>query len=99
MRGNKYNNISDLICAIDLIFRYLMQKLPLLNIQPFLTLPINKNSIVHYVLVKSSFSFFNLMGLFFYIPFSIILIKEGYDPKGVLGWLFLMIFIILLDSS
>jgi hypothetical protein len=87
---------SFLLYAItgDLIFRYLMQKLPLLNIQPFLTLPINKNSIVHYVLVKSSFSFFNLMGLFFYIPFSIILIKEGYDPKGVLGWLFLMIFII-----
>ena len=24
MRGNKYNNISDLICAIELIFRYFL---------------------------------------------------------------------------
>jgi len=87
---------SFLLYAIigDLIFRYLMQKLPLMNIQPFLTLPINKNSIVHYVLVKSAFSFFNIMGLFFYIPFSIILIKEGYSVSGILGWLFLMILLI-----
>jgi hypothetical protein len=45
---------SFLLYAItaDLIFRYIMQKLPLMNIQPLLTLPINKNKIVHYVLVK-----------------------------------------------
>lgn len=78
----------------DLIFRYLMQKLPLLNIQPFLTLPIKKNTIVHYVLVKSAFSFFNIISLFFYIPFSMVLIKEGYNTNGVLGWLFLMILLI-----
>ena len=87
---------SFLLYAItaDLIFRYIMQKLPLMNIQPFLTLPINKNKIVHYVLVKSSFSFFNTMNLFFYIPFSVVLIKEGYAASGVLGWLFLMILLI-----
>jgi hypothetical protein len=87
---------SFLLFAIvgDLIFRYLMQKLPLMNIQPMLTLDIKKNSIVHYVLVKSSFSFFNIMSLFFYIPFSVVLIKEGYDVNGVLGWLFLMILLI-----
>ena len=87
---------SFLLFAItgDLIFRYLMQKLPLMNIQPLLTLPIKKNSIVHYVLVKSSFSFFNIMSLFFYIPFAIVLITKGYDTSGVLGWLFLMILLI-----
>jgi hypothetical protein len=87
---------SFLLYAItaDLIFRYLMQKLPLMNIQPLLTLAIKKNTIVHYVLAKSSFSFFNIVSLFFYIPFSIVLIKEGYDINGVLGWLFLMILLI-----
>jgi hypothetical protein len=34
------------------------------------------------------------LGLFFYIPFSVVLIKEGYDMAGVLGWLFTMILII-----
>jgi hypothetical protein len=87
---------SFLLYAItaDLIFRYLMQKLPLMHIQPFLTLPIHKNKIVHYVLLKSSFSFFNVLGLFFFIPFSVVLIKEGYEVNGVFGWLFLMILLI-----
>jgi hypothetical protein len=87
---------SYLLFAIlgDLIFRYLMQKLPILNIKPMLTLPINKSKLIHYVLAKSSFSFFNILGLFFYIPFAIILIKEGYHIAGILGWLLTMILII-----
>jgi hypothetical protein len=87
---------SFLLFAItgDLIFRYLMQNLPIMNIKPLLLLPIKKNTIVHYVLVKSSFSFFNIMGLFFYIPFSLVLIKEGYATEGVLGWLLLMLLLI-----
>tara|TARA_B110000971_G_C20038648_1_gene516096 strand:- start:3301 stop:4767 length:1467 start_codon:yes stop_codon:yes gene_type:complete len=78
----------------DLIFRYLMQKLPVMQIKPMLTLPIKKSNLVHYVLGKSSFSFFNILGLFFYIPFSIVLIKEDYNITGVLAWLFLIILII-----
>ncbi len=87
---------SFLVFAIlgDLIFRYLMQKLPIMNIKPMLILPIKKSSLVHFVLGKSAFSFFNFMSLFFYIPFSVVLIKEGYSVQGVLGWLFAMIFII-----
>lgn len=78
----------------DLIFRYLMQKLPVLNIKPLLVLPIPKHKIVHFILVKSAFSFFNVVSLFFYIPFSVVLIKEGYPVNNVLGWLFSMILIV-----
>tara|TARA_B100000809_G_C15105256_1_gene518473 strand:+ start:124 stop:1590 length:1467 start_codon:yes stop_codon:yes gene_type:complete len=78
----------------DLIFRYLMQKLPVMNIKPLLTLSIKKSKIVHFILIKSSFSFFNIMSLFFYIPFSVVLMIEGYGVTGVLGWLFTMIFLI-----
>jgi hypothetical protein len=87
---------SYLLFAIlgDLVFRYLMQKLPIMNIKPLLILPIKKNKLVHYVLGKSAFSIFNILGLFFYIPFSIVLIKEGYNTAGVLGWLATMILII-----
>ncbi len=87
---------SYLIFAIlgDLIARYLLQKLPIMNIKPLLILPIKKTKLVHYVLGKSTFSIFNILGLFFYIPFSIVLIKEGYNTAGVLGWLATMILII-----
>ncbi|ARV15916.1 DUF5687 family protein [Polaribacter sp. SA4-12] len=87
---------SYLLFAIlgDLVFRYLMQKLPIMNIKPLLILPIKKNKLVHYVLGKSAFSIFNILSLFFYIPFSVVLIKEGYNTAGVLGWLLTMILII-----
>jgi hypothetical protein len=87
---------SYLLYAVlgDLILRYLMQKLPVMNIKPMLILPIKKSKLVHYVLGKSSFSPFNIFGLFFYIPFSVVLIKEGYDTIGVLGWLFFILLII-----
>ena len=87
---------SYLLFAVlgDLIFRYLMQKLPIMNIKPLLILPIKKSKLVHYVLGKSAFSIFNILGLFIYIPFSFVLIKEGYNTAGVLGWLLTMILII-----
>ncbi|MHB0756509.1 DUF5687 family protein [Polaribacter sp. M15] len=86
---------SFLMYAIigDLIFRYIMQKLPVMNIKPLLILPIARSKIVHFILGKSALSFFNIMGLFFYIPFAVVLIKEGYDTVGVLGWLATMILI------
>ena len=87
---------SFLLFAItgDLMFRYLMQKLPVMNIKPLLLLPIKKKTIVNYVLVKSSFSFFNIMSLFFYIPFAGVLISKGYEMYGVFGWLFFMILLV-----
>jgi hypothetical protein len=87
---------SYLLYAIlgDLIFRYLMQKLPVMSIKPLLILPIKKSKLVHYVLGKSSLSFFNIVGLFFYIPFAVVLCIEGYHVLGVLGWLFTIVLMI-----
>ncbi|MFY7671845.1 DUF5687 family protein [Tenacibaculum sp. MEBiC06402] len=79
----------------DLIFRYIMQKLPVMNVKPMLILNIKKSALVNYILTKSIFSFFNIVGLFFYIPFSLILMKEGYPVSNVLGWLTAMLIIIL----
>ncbi|MFT5761034.1 MAG: hypothetical protein ACI8WA_000138 [Polaribacter sp.] len=86
---------SFLLFAIigDLIIRYLMQKLPVMNIKPLLVLPIKKNKLVHYVLGKSMVSAFNIFSLFFYIPFSIVLITQNYNASGALGWLATMILV------
>jgi len=87
---------SYLLFAVigDLIFRYMMQKLPVMNIKPMLILPIKKSKLVHYVLGKSAISFFNIMSLFFYIPFALILLKEGYETTNVISWLLAMILIV-----
>ena len=85
------NTLLIYVIMGDLIFRYLMQKLPVMNIKPLLLLPIKKRTLIHYILGKSALSFFNVMSLFFYVPFAVVLLEEGYDFNGVLGWLFFML--------
>ncbi|MDP4989456.1 MAG: DUF5687 family protein, partial [Polaribacter sp.] len=64
------------------------------KLKPLLILPINKKKIVHVILMKSSFSIFNLFGLFFYIPFAVVLIVNSYHTTGALAWLFSMILVV-----
>ncbi len=70
----------------DLYVRYLLQKMPVLNIKPLLYLPFRKREVVQYSLAKTATSFFNWAHAFFFVPFSIVLIKEGYNVTGVIGW-------------
>ncbi len=80
----------------DLIFRYFMQKLPVMNIKPFLNLSIKKTNLTHYLLGKSAFSFFNLLPLFLFVPFGAVLIFKGYSMLPVFAWLLSMMFITLI---
>jgi hypothetical protein len=79
----------------DLIFRYLMQKLPAMQSKPLLNMPIKKKTLTHYILSKSIFSFFNILPLFFIIPFGIMLSMNGYATSAVLSWVFSLIFLTL----
>ena len=80
------NQYAIYYIAFDMVFRYMLQKMPVTNIRPLLYLPFKKSQIVHYSLGKTIVSFFNWTHAFFFIPFSIILIIEGYNPLGVIGW-------------
>ena len=55
---------------IELFLRYFMQKLPVMDIKPFLTTPVKKSSIAHYILGRSAASVYNLLSLFFFVPFD-----------------------------
>ena len=70
----------------DLNFRYMLQKMPVTNIRPLLYLPIKKNQVVVYSLGKTVISFFNWSHAFFLLPFSIVLLIEGYSTVGVVCW-------------
>ncbi|WP_298314704.1 DUF5687 family protein [uncultured Aquimarina sp.] len=73
--------------AFDLIFRYALQKMPVINITPLLILPFTKNKIVSFALGKTMLSFFNIIHAFFFVPFSMLLITEGNAPVlNVLLW-------------
>ena len=80
----------------DLMMRFFLQKLPVMSVKPLLTLPIKRSTVVNFVLGKSAVSFFNFLPLFAIIPFSIMLIRDGYATSMILTWMFTMIIIVLI---
>ena len=82
----------------DLMMRFFLQKLPIMTVKPLLTLPIKRSEIVHYVLRKSAVSFFNFLPLFAIIPFSVVLLKEGYETPIVLTWALVVIVMVLINN-
>ncbi|EAR02750.1 DUF5687 family protein [Maribacter sp. HTCC2170] len=80
---------------IELLVRYFMQKLPVMDVKPLLNNPIKKSSITHYILAKSGLSGYNFMALFIAVPFSVVLLVQGYPMLNVLVWLFAVVCIVL----
>ena len=72
--------------VMDLYLRYMLQKMPVMNIRPLLYLPLKKASVVQYSLGKTALSFFNWSHAFFFLPFSVVLILKGYAPLSVVSW-------------
>jgi len=79
----------------DLLFRYFMQQLPVMNVKPLMVAPVKRSSVIHYLLGKTSVSFFNILPLFVFIPFSIVMLFQGYPVLNVIGW-FISVFAITL---
>jgi hypothetical protein len=71
---------------MDLVFRLLLQKIPVMNIRPLMVFPIKRETIVHFSLGKTAFSFFNFAHAFLFLPFCVVLIIEGYSVFSVLLW-------------
>lgn len=90
------NNYLIYWILFELVFRYFMQKLPVLNIKPLLILPISRKKITNYVLTKSALSPFNVLSLFWILPFCITLLTKGYSVVNVLSWFISLTCIVLI---
>lgn len=80
---------------IELFLRYFMQKLPVMDIKPFLTTPVKKSTIAHYILGRSAASIYNLLTLFFIVPFAIVLLFHGYPVLNVVLWVVAVMALVL----
>ena len=73
--------------AYLIVMRYFIQSLPVLNIRSFLLTSILKKDIVRFSLLKTILTYFNVLPLFFLVPFTLILASSGnYDTLGLVGW-------------
>ncbi|NQV53860.1 MAG: hypothetical protein HQ500_11795 [Flavobacteriales bacterium] len=71
---------------LDFIVRYFMQKLPAMSIQPYLHLPIRRASLVHFMLVKTVWSPFNLIHFVLLGPFMVE-VFNNLPLSQALGWI------------
>ena len=73
--------------AYLIVMRYFIQSLPVLNIRSFLLTPILKKDIVRFSLLKTILTYFNILPLFFLVPFTLTLASSGnYNTLGLVGW-------------
>ncbi len=79
----------------EMLFRYFMQKLPVMQVKPFLINNIPKAKLVNYTLWRSALSPYNLLGIFFFLPFALVLLAKGYPALNVWCWLFSVVGIAL----
>lgn len=84
--------------VFDLVFRLALQKMPVMNIRPLLTLPIKSSTIVNFSLGKTYLSFFNILHAFLFLPFAIVLLINGYDVLSVILWLLSIIFLFYINN-
>jgi len=82
--------------VFDIVFRFFLQKTPVMNIKPLLYINIKKDAIVNFALGKTVLSFFNITHLFFFVPLSIVLLVEDFSILGVISWFLSMVALVLL---
>jgi len=89
------NNFIIYWFLFEILIRYFMQQLPVLNVKPLMTIPIKRNTVIHYLLGKTTLSFFNFLSFLVFLPFSIVLLIEGYPGVNVFCWFTSIIFLTL----
>ncbi|MBE0422664.1 MAG: hypothetical protein IBX66_01870 [Lutibacter sp.] len=87
------NNFIIYWLLFDLVIRFFMQQLPVMNIKPLMVIPVKRNTVIHYLLGKTVISFFNFMPIFIFLPFSIVLLSQGYPVVNVVCWFFATLFL------
>ncbi len=87
------NNYLIYWVLFDLMIRYFLQQLPVMNIKPLMIIPVKRNKVIHYLLGKTLTSFFNFISLFIFLPFTIVLLGQDYPVLQVIPWFLGVVFI------
>ncbi|WP_127846021.1 DUF5687 family protein [Psychroflexus aestuariivivens] len=80
------NNYLIYWVLLDLVIRYFMQQLPVMNIKPMMIIPVKKQKVIRFLLLKTSTSFFNILPILVFLPLSVVLLIQGYSPINTILW-------------
>jgi hypothetical protein len=82
----------------DFLLRFLMQPVPMISVMPYLHLPVKRNSIFHFLLIKSGFSLFNFFPVVVLLPFTLHYIIPAYSLILGLTWLIALVLLIFANN-
>jgi len=88
----KFNSFILYGFTLGFLTRFMIQKVPVLSVEPYLHLPVKKSFLVHYISAKSLFSFFNFIPVIIFTPFIIFQIAPFYTGFQITGYIFTIIF-------
>ncbi len=82
------NRFVLLWLGMELLLRFMLQNLPVMSVKPLMIIPVSKRKMVNFVLVRSLFSFYNLLPLLVIVPFGLfVLYKTNHGTGGVVAWM------------
>jgi Family of unknown function (DUF5687) len=73
--------------VVEFIMRYMIQNVPVLDVQPYLHLPIRRSRIMHFLLIKSLAHVLNFMVLLLFTPFAFTVVAQRFGASGAWYWL------------
>jgi hypothetical protein len=71
----------------EFMYRYFVQKLPVVDLESLLHLPIGKKKIVSVLLLRSFLSPLNIIALLLFLPFGVEAVQEDFGVMGLVSWL------------
>lgn len=74
------------ILMIDMLIRIPL-KTPTQEVKPYLLLPVKRNRIIDFLLIRSGMSLINLFWMFFFLPFAALTITRYWGLSGVFAYL------------
>jgi len=92
------NNFIIYWFIFDLVIRFFMQQLPVMNVKPLMIIPIKRNTVINYLLGKTAISFFNFLPIIIFLPFSIVLLVQGYPVLNVVCWFFAVLCLVFSNN-
>ena len=74
------------VLALDFLIRFPFQKTPTQEVKPYLLLPVRRNRLIDFLLIRSGLSGFNFIWMFLFVPFAFITVMKFYGLWGVLTY-------------
>lgn len=93
-----FNGILPYILLAALFIRFMFQQLSVINLQSYQTLPIKREKIVNYLLLKPLLNPANYFTLCFVIPFAVSAVSKYYDGWTAFGFVWMIIFFIWFNT-